>query len=90
MCSCVKKPYAVLKFWPTRYTDTTCSRNDDSVGEFYSSRNMLNFISNTLPSFTPARDWAGRDVHGHWQGTLERYSAVSAVGFVWFGHKMDI
>lgn len=50
MCSCVKKPYAVLKFWPTRYTDTTCLRNDDSVGEFYSSHNMLDFISNTLPS----------------------------------------
>lgn len=50
MCSCVKKPYAVLKFWPTRYTDTTCSRNDDSVGKFYSSHNMLDFISNTLPS----------------------------------------
>lgn len=29
-------------------------------------------------------------MHGHWQGTLERCSAVSTVGFVWFGYKRDI
>ena len=40
MCSCVKKPYAVLKFCPSCYTD---AREIMTWGIF-------NFISNVLPS----------------------------------------